>query len=91
MLKFEWDDGKAAGNLREHGVSFDEAVSVFGDSLALTFSDTDHVDSEDRSRTFGTSSKGRVLVVIHTERRNNVRIISARKATRHEKGIYQEG
>jgi hypothetical protein len=88
MLKFEWDNAKAASNLQKHGVSFDEAVSVFGDGLALTFADTDHFESEDRSRTYGISNKGRLLVVVHTERRSNVRIIIARKATRYEKSIY---
>ena len=75
----------------KHSVSFDEALSVSGDSLALTFADTDHSESEDRSRTYGMSNESRLLVVIHTERRNNVRIISARKATRYEKSIYQNG
>jgi uncharacterized DUF497 family protein len=88
MFNFEWDDQKAARNRQKHGVSFDEAVSVFADVLALTFADTDHFESENRSRTYGISNKGRLLVVVHTERRNNVRIISARKATRYEKGIY---
>lgn len=91
MFKFEWDDEKASSNLRKHGVSFDEAVSVFGDGLALTFPDTDHSESEIRSRTYGISNKGRLLVVVHTERRNSLRIISARKATRYEKGIYDQG
>jgi hypothetical protein len=91
MFKFEWDDQKAASNLQKHGVSFGEAVSVFADVLALTFADTDRFESEDRSRTYGISNKGRLLVVVHTERRNNVRIISARKATRYEKGIYDQG
>ena len=91
MFKFEWDQEKAARNVVKHSVSFDEAVSVFGDALALTFADTDHSESEDRSRTYGMSSKSRLLVVVHTERRNNVRIISARKATRYEKSIYQNG
>jgi len=90
-MQFEWDASKAASNLRKHGVSFDEAVTVFADHQALTFADTDHFELEDRSRTYGLSNKGRLLVVIHTERRNNVRIISARKATRYEKGIYTEG
>lgn len=90
MFTFEWDDQKAASNLQKHGVSFDEAVSVFADGLALTFADTDPFHSEDRSRTYGISNKGRLLVVVHTERRNNVRIISARKATRYEKGIYDQ-
>lgn len=91
MFKFEWDHNKAASNLLKHGVSFDEVVSVFADGLALTFADTDHSDDEDRSRTYGTSNKSRLLVVIHTERRNEIRIISARKATRYEKSIYQNG
>ena len=90
MFTFEWDDQKAASNLQKHGVSFDEAVSVFADGLALTFADTDPFHSEDRSRTYGISNTGRLLVVVHTERRNNVRIISARKATRYEKGIYDQ-
>ncbi len=59
-------------------------------ALALTFADTDHSEYEDRSRTYGISNKGRLLVVVHTERRDKVRIISARKATRHEKGIYEQ-
>ena len=91
MFNFEWDDQKAASNLSKHGVSFDEAVSVFGDGRALTFSDTDHSELEDRSRTFGVSNKTRLLVVVHTERRNGIRIISARKATRYEKDIYENG
>jgi uncharacterized protein len=91
MFKFEWDDQKAASNVLKHGVSFDEAVSVFGDSLALTFADTDHSETEDRSRTYAISNKARLLVVVHTERRNSIRIISARKATRYEKGIYENG
>ena len=90
MFKFEWDDQKAAINLRKHGVSFDEAVSVFGDNMALTFSDTEHSEEESRSRTYGLSSSGRLLVVVHTERRNNVRVISARKVTRYEKNIYDQ-
>lgn len=90
MFTFEWDDAKAAGNLKKHRVSFDEAVSVFGDSQAITFSDTEHSESEDRSRTYGISSKGRLLVVVHTERKNYVRIISARKATKYEKSIYEQ-
>jgi uncharacterized protein len=90
MFKFEWDYQKAASNLKKHGVSFDEAVTVFADGLALTFADTDHSESERRSRTYGMSNKERLLVVVHTERRNGVRIISPRKATRYEKNIYGE-
>ena len=91
MFKFEWDDAKAASNLQKHGVSFDEALSVFGDSRAITFSDSDHSEFEDRSRTYGISNKARLLVVIHTERRSGIRIISARRATRYEKRIYENG
>ena len=91
MFNFEWDDQKATSNLLKHGVSFDEAVSVFGDGQALTFSDTEHSEFEDRSRTYGISNRTRLLVVVHAERRNGIRIISARKATRHEKNIYKNG
>jgi uncharacterized protein len=91
MFRFEWDDKKAASDLQKHGVSFDEAVSVFGDAMALTFADTDHSESEDRSRTYGISNNSLLLVVIHTERRNGIRIISAKKATRYEKSIYKNG
>ena len=91
MFKFEWDDPKAASNLLKHGVSFDEAVTVFGDEKALTFHDTDQTEFEDRSRTYGMSNKTRLLVVVHTERRSGMRIISARKATRYEKSIYENG
>lgn len=91
MLKFEWDDGKAQINLAKHGVSFEEAASVFGDPLALTFSDPDHSLGEKRWLTFGVSHIGRLLVIAHTERGRAIRIISARKATRHERGIYEQG
>ena len=91
MFKFEWDEQKATSNNQKHGVSFDEAVSAFADSLALTFSDTDHSDVEARSRTYGISNRERLLVIVHTERRNGIRIISARKATRYEKSIYENG
>lgn len=91
MFSFEWDEQKAASNLLKHGVSFDEAVSVFGDERALTFSDSEHSETEDRNRTYGLSNKMRLLVVVHTDRRNGVRVISARKATRYEKSIYENG
>ena len=91
MFTFEWDYRKAESNVQKHSVTLDEAVTVFADPLALTFADTDHSETEDRSRTYGVSNKGRLLVVVHTERRHNVRIISARKATRYEKSIYAQG
>lgn len=91
MLQFEWDYLKAEENFKKHGVTFDEAVAVFSDPMALTFFDTDHSENEERDRTYGISNKGRLLVVVHTERGNTIRIISARKATRNEKNIYPEG
>lgn len=91
MVQFQWDYRKAEDNYRKHGVTFDEAVSVFSDPMALTFFDTDHSENEDRDRTYGISNKGRLLVVVHAERNNIIRIISARKATRNEENIYPEG
>ena len=92
MLRFEWDSRKAQANLAKHGVSFEEAASVFGDPLALTFDDPDHLAGESRFLTFGLSHNERLLVVVHAERgRNIVRIISARRATRHERAIYEQG
>lgn len=91
MLKFEWDEAKAHANFAKHGVSFEEAASVFGDPLALTFHDPDHSVKEKRWLTFGVSQTGRLLVVAHTGRGRAIRIISARKATRHERGIYEQG
>jgi uncharacterized DUF497 family protein len=91
MLKFEWDNTKAQVNLAKHGVSFEEAASVFGDPLALTFPDPDHSIDEKRWLTFGVSQTDRLLAVAHSERGRSIRIISARKATRHERGIYEHG
>ena len=90
-MEFEWDRGKAAANLAKHGVSFHEAGTVFGDPLAVTFYDPDHSEGESRFLTFGFSSGNRLLVVAHTERRGATRIISARRATRKERKIYEEG
>jgi len=90
-MHFEWDPSKDKKNLRKHGVSFQEASSVFYDTLAVTGADPDHSESEERLVTFGTSSSGRLLVVAHTERSDAIRIISARVATQHERRIYEEG
>jgi uncharacterized DUF497 family protein len=90
-MQFEWDPEKAATNLRKHGVSFDEAATVFEDDLSLTGDDPDHSVGEVRLITFGVSSAGRLLVVAHTERGNRIRIISARPATRPERKLYEEG
>ena len=90
-MEFAWDPKKSASNLRDHKVTFEEASSIFGDSLAITFDDPDHSEGESRLLTFGLSEQGRLLVVSHTERRGLVRIISARRATRSERRIYEEG
>lgn len=90
-MEFEWDGGKAAANARKHGVSFHEAATVFGDPLAITFSDPDHPGNEYRFLTFGMSQAHRLLVVVHAGRGHRVRIISARAMTSHERKIYEEG
>ena len=90
-MYFEWDPAKAAENLRKHAVSFEEASSVFYDSLAATGADPDHSEYEERLVTFGMSSAGRLLVVSHAQRGEAIRIISARLATRSERHIYEEG
>lgn len=90
-LTFEWDEGKARRNADKHGVSFAEASTVFGDPLSLTIADPDHSADEDRYIILGVSSLGRLLVVAHTERGDNIRIISARRATRGERQAYEQG
>ena len=91
MMEFEWDTPKAAANLGKHGVSLDEAASVFLDQLAVSGLDPDHSIGESRYITFGMSSLGRLLAVSHTYRPGAIRIISARRVTRHERKIYEEG
>jgi uncharacterized DUF497 family protein len=90
-MEFEWDPKKAAANHRKHDVTFHEAASVFGDPLAITFSDPDHSMEEHRFLTFGRARNNRMLVVSHTEREDTTRIISARCMTRMERKIYEEG
>lgn len=89
-LIFEWDENKAKTNLKDHKVSFAEAKTVFNDPFLLTFPDPGHSDEESRYINVGCSTKGRVLVVIHTERGENIRIISCRKATKFERRNYEE-
>ena len=89
-MKFSWDPKKAAANLKKHGVSFEEASTVFRDALSVTGSDPDHSVGECRFVTFGNSSQNRLLVVAHTEEGEKVRIISARVVTRQERRIYEE-
>jgi uncharacterized protein len=90
-VRFEWDPEKAESNLRKHGVSFEEAATALEDLLSLTGPDPDHSRTEMRFVTFGQSVLGRLLVVSHAERRNRIRIISARVATRAERKLYEEG
>lgn len=90
-MEFEWDPRKAAANDRKHNVTFQEAVTVFGDPLAITFDDPDHSMSEKRYLTFGLSQQKRLLVVSHTERGERTRIINARLLNRKERRIYEKG
>ena len=90
MLVFEWDPEKAKGNIETHGISFDEASTVFGDTLSLTIYDPLHSEQEDRFILIGNSHKNHLLVVVHIERGQNVRIISARKAAKKERKHYEE-
>ena len=90
-MKFEWDPQKADSNLRKHGVSFQEGASVLADPLSVTYHDPDHSVAEFRFITVGMSHVGRVLMVAHTDRRDSVRIISARPTTRQEQRHYEEG
>ena len=89
-MEFEWDRKKAEINIQKHGIDFHEAATVFGDPLAITFSDPDHSTGEQRYITFGLSRFNRLLVLSHTDRDGKVRIISARVMTRGEKKIYEE-
>jgi len=91
MIKFEWSPAKARGNLKKHGVSFEEAQSVFYDEFARQFYDVEHSDNEDRFILLGKSNQSRLLVVCHCERAegNVIRIISARKATAKERKFYK--
>ncbi len=90
MLRFVWDRDKAAANLRKHGVAFDEAATTFGDPLSLTVPDPEHSVGEQRWLLVGESVTGRLLVVAHAERGDEIRIISARLATRGERETYEE-
>ncbi len=90
MLLFEWDTSKAKNNLKIHGVSFDEASTVFKDILSLTIYDPLHSDEEDRFILIGNSLKNSLLVVVYTERENKIRIISARRATKKERVQYED-
>lgn len=91
-IKFEWDEAKAKSNLIKHGVSFDEAKSVFDDDFARVIYDETHSKNEERFVILGMSRKLRILVVVHCLRQDSliVRLISARKATQNEQNQYKE-
>lgn len=89
-LIFEWDPKKARSNARKHGVPFAEAATVFGDPLSITIPDPLHPEQEERFVIIGKSHRGRTLVVVHAERGDRIRIISARSASRGERREYEE-
>ena len=89
-LNFQLDENKARTNLAKHGVSFEAAATVFGDPLSLTIPDPAHSQNEDRIVILGTSHNDKLLVVVHTERGDSIRLISARRASRKERKSYEE-
>jgi uncharacterized DUF497 family protein len=90
MITFDWDTAKASANVRKHGVSFEEAQSIFYDEFAVQFFDEEHSSEEERFLLLGMSTGPRLLLVCHCEREagNVIRIISARKATKRESAFY---
>jgi hypothetical protein len=90
-VEFEWDEKKARSNLRDHGVSFDEAQTVFSDDFSITIPDPDHSFEEERFIIIGASNSRRLLVVVFTERDDRIRLISAREVEPHERRDYEEG
>ena len=88
-LNFEWDETKSSSNRAKHGIDFDETVTVFTDTLAITIADPSHSKAEARFIDIGLSVRGRLLVVVYTERGDNIRIISCRKATSAERKEYE--
>lgn len=91
MQEFEWDEAKARRNARQHGVRFPEAASVFADPLARSMLDPEHSGVEARYVIMGTSERGRLLVVVYTERGRTIRIITAHRASRRERRTYEQG
>lgn len=89
-LQFEWDPKKAISNRQKHGVSFEEASTVFEDWFSSTIADPLHSADEQRLVTIGHSTRGKLLVVVHTQRDLRIRLISARHATKRERRLYEE-
>ncbi len=90
MLLFEWDPNKAKENLEMHGISFDEASTAFHDTLSLAIYDPLHSEEEDRFVLIGSSHRNRLLVIVHTDRGDKIRLVSARKASKKEREQYEE-
>jgi uncharacterized DUF497 family protein len=91
VLTFEWDPEKADANLAKHGVSFAEAATAFGDPLSAVIADPAHDEDEHRWILLGMTFRARLVVVAHAERGENIRLISARLATRRERSDYEQG
>ncbi|MDJ0649979.1 MAG: BrnT family toxin [Xenococcaceae cyanobacterium MO_188.B19] len=89
-LHFEWDENKATANYQKHGISFDEAKTVFNDPFSITIVDPNHSLEEERYIDIGLSAKLRILVVVYTERHSKIRIISCRQATTRERKTYEQ-
>ncbi len=89
-LQFEWDENKATANYQKHGISFDEAKTVFNDPFSITIADPKHSLDEDRYIDIGLSARGKILVVVYTERKSTIRIISCRSATARERRTYEQ-
>ena len=90
-LRFEWDSKKAQSNRKRHGITFEESSTIFGDPLSITVHDPAHSIGKDRFITIGTSVNDKLIVVVHTDRNDIIRIISARKATKNERRQYEQG
>jgi uncharacterized protein len=90
-MRFDWDENKAASNLSKHGISFEEAKTVFNDPLYVDFYDPDHSGDEERYLIVGESNRRRLLITSYTERKESVRLISAREVTQTEREVYEEG
>jgi uncharacterized DUF497 family protein len=90
-LRFTWDRAKSAANAKKHGVTFEEAVTAFADPLSITIPDPDHSLEEERCILLGVSGRGRLVVVVHVDRGDEVRLISARQAVPRERTDYEEG
>jgi uncharacterized DUF497 family protein len=89
-VELEWDNEKAASNLKKHGVSFEEGATIFNDPEIATIFDPDHSEDEERYISIGTSVQGHLLVIVHTEREERIRLISCRKPTNAERKAYEK-